>query len=316
MGWDAQSIWFPKAISFYNDENLTEISKYSRHPEYPFFGSLSWAFFWKFFHLDKEYIGRFFYLLLFVISIFNFADIFKISILKKFLVSLILILLIYDYWHFRGYQEIIIFSLLFIISKYLYFIIAEKKTEIKYLSIILISSNLVIWTKNEGIFFILFTYLLLTIFSVFNIKIKILNLILILFLITFRFFIYKTYNLEVGLQDNYDFVNLFSIFMKNLSLTNILLIFTNIIFTIIKFPIILICLLFSLIIIFSKLDHKKIMFVYIHLLINLSFIFAVYLSTSTDVEWMIITGLNRVLFESSSLYLLFPLFYLKNKLKI
>ena len=49
---------------------------------------------------------------------------------------------------------------------------------------------------------------------------------------------------------------------------------------------------------------------------NLSFIFAVYLSTSTDVEWMIITGLNRVLFESSSLYLLFPLFYLKNKLKI
>ena len=209
MGWDAQSIGFPKAISFYNDENLTEISKYSRHPEYPFFGSLSWAFFWKFFHLDKEYIGRFFYLLLFVISIFNFADIFKISILKKFLVSLILILLIYDYWHFRGYQEIIIFSLLLIISKYLYFIIAEKKTEIKYLSIILISSNLVIWTKNEGIFFILFTYLLLTIFSVFNIKIKILNLILILFLITFRFFIYKTYNLEVGLQDNYDFVNLF-----------------------------------------------------------------------------------------------------------
>ena len=127
LGWDAQSIWFPKALSFYNDENLTEISKYSRHPEYPFFGSLSWAFFWKFFHLDKEYIGRFFYLLLFVISIFNFVDIFKIPILKKFLVSLILILLIYDYWHFRGYQEIIIFSLILVISKYFYFIIYEKK---------------------------------------------------------------------------------------------------------------------------------------------------------------------------------------------
>lgn len=25
LGWDAQSIWFPKAISFYNDESLTEI---------------------------------------------------------------------------------------------------------------------------------------------------------------------------------------------------------------------------------------------------------------------------------------------------
>ncbi len=316
LGWDAQSIWFPKAISFYNNENLLEISKFSRHPEYPFFGSLSWAFFWKFFHLEKEYIGRFFYLLIFLISIFNFVDVFRISKIKKFLLSLILILLIYDYWHFRGYQEIIIFSLTLIISKYLYLIICENQTKIKFLTIILITSNLVIWTKNEGIFFILFIHFLLLLFSKYEKKIKILDIVLILTLISLRFLIYKIYNLEVGLQDNYNFYNIHKVFLENLSLSNIVLILENILLTIFKFPIILISLIFSLILLFDKSGIKNILFVYIYLLLHLSFIFTIYLSTSTDVSWMVITGLNRVFFEASSIYLLFPIFYLKKKFKI
>ena len=315
LGWDAQSIWFPKAISFYNDESLTEISKFSRHPEYPFFGSLSWAFFWKFFHLEKEYIGRFFYLLIFLISIFNFVDILRISKTKKFLLSLIIISLIYDYWHFRGYQEIIIFSLILIISKYLYFIFCENETKIKFLIIILISSNLVIWTKNEGIFFILFIHFLL-LFSKYEKKIKILNIILVLILISFRFLIFKIYNLEVGLQDNYNFSNIFMIFLENLTLSNIIFIMENIFLTIFKFPIILVSLIFSLILLFDKSVIKNFLFVYIYLLIHLGFIFIIYLSTSTDVNWMVVTGLNRVFFEASSIYLLFPIFYLKIKFKI
>ena len=65
LGWDAQTIWFPRAINFYNELNFTEVSQYARMPEYPFFGSLSWAFFWKLFYFDKEYYGRIFYLLIF-----------------------------------------------------------------------------------------------------------------------------------------------------------------------------------------------------------------------------------------------------------
>ena len=315
LGWDAQSIWFPKAISFYNDESLSEISKFSRHPEYPFFGSLSWAFFWKFFHLEKEYIGRFFYLLIFLISIFNFVDILKISRTKKFLLSLIFISLIYDYWHFRGYQEIIIFSLILIISKYLYFIFCENQTKIKFLIIILISSNLVIWTKNEGIFFILFIHFLL-LFSKYEKKIKVLNIILVLILISLRFLIYKIYNLEIGLQDNYNLSNIFIVFSENLTLLNIILIMENIFLTIFKFPIILISLIFSLILLFDKSVIKNVLFVYMYLLVHLGFIFIIYLSTSTDVNWMVVTGLNRVFFEASSIYLLFPTFYLKRKFKI
>ena len=62
---------FPRAINFYNELNFTEVSQYARMPEYPFFGSLSWAFFWKLFYFDKEYYGRIFYLLIFIMILFS-----------------------------------------------------------------------------------------------------------------------------------------------------------------------------------------------------------------------------------------------------
>ncbi|MDB9746606.1 hypothetical protein OAB07_00860 [Candidatus Pelagibacter sp.] len=316
LGWDAQTIWFPRAINFYNELNFTEVSQYARMPEYPFFGSLSWAFFWKLFYFDKEYYGRIFYLLIFLVSIFNFSDLLKTSMIKKIFFSLILILLTYDYWHFRGFQEILIFSFLLIISKYLYYIICENKIELKYLFIILIASNLIIWTKNEGVVFSFFIYLLLTIFSKFSFKIKFINFIFFISIVFIRFFIFETNNLTVGLQNTFDFKNIFSIFFENLTIFNLKTILINLILTIFKFPIIFVSLLISLMIIFSKIDFKKILFVYFYFLLNIGFIFVTYLSTTFDINFMVVTGLNRVFFESSALYLLFGLFYLKNKFKI
>ena len=316
LGWDAQTIWFPRAINFYNELNFTEVSQYAYMPEYPFFGSLGWAFFWKLFYFDKEYYGRIFYLLIFLVSIFNFSDLLKISMIKKNFFSLILILLTYDYWHFRGFQEILIFSFLLIISKYLYYIICENKIELKYLFIILMASNLIIWTKNEGVVFSFFIYLLLTIFSKFSLKIKFINFIFFISIIFIRFFIFEINNLAVGLQNTFDFKNIFSIFFENLTIFNLKIILINLVLTIFKFPIIFVNLLLSLLIIFSKVDFKKILFVYFYFLLNIGFIFATYLSTTFDINIMVVTGLNRVFFESSALYLLFGLFYLKNKFKI
>ena len=316
LGWDAQTIWFPRAINFYNELNFTEISLFARMPEYPFFGSLSWAFFWKIFFFDKEYYGRIFYLLIFLISILNFSDLLKTSIINKILFSFVLILITYDYWHFRGFQEILVFSFLLIISKYLYYIICENKTDLKYLSIILITTNLIIWTKNEGIIFSFFIYLLISLFSNYTLKIKIINFVFFFLIVFFRFFIFESNDLAVGLQDTFDFKNILSIFFNNLTLYNLKIIFTNLIFTIFKFPIIYLNLIISLIIVFSQIKYKKILFVYCYLLLNISFIFVTYLSTTLDINFMVVTGLNRVFFESSSLYLLFGLFFIKNKFKI
>ena len=41
---DAQKFWLPKALLFFNNESLFELSKIAK-PEYPYFGSLIWAFF-------------------------------------------------------------------------------------------------------------------------------------------------------------------------------------------------------------------------------------------------------------------------------
>lgn len=316
LGWDAQTIWFPRAINFYNELNFTEISQHARMPEYPFFGSLGWAFFWKLFYFDKEYYGRIFYLLIFLVSVFNISDLLKISMIKKIFFSLILILLTYDYWHFRGFQEILIFSFLLIISKYLYYIICENKIELKYLFIIFITSNLIIWTKNEGVVFSFFVYLLLIIFSKFSLKIKFINFILFTSIVFIRFFIFETNNLTVGLQNTFDFKNIYSIFFENLTITNLNIILINLILTIFKFPIIFVSLLISLIIFFSNIKFKKILFLYFYFLLNIVFIFGTYLSTTIDINFMVVTGLNRVFFESSALYLLFGLFYLKHKFKI
>ena len=285
-------------------------------PEYPFFGSLSWAFFWKIFFFDKEYYGRIFYLLIFLISILNFSDLLKTSIINKILFSFVLILITYDYWHFRGFQEILVFSFLLIISKYLYYIICENKTDLKYLSIILITTNLIIWTKNEGIIFSFFIYLLISLFSNYTLKIKIINFVFFFLIVFFRFFIFESNDLAVGLQDTFDFKNILSIFFNNLTLYNLKIIFTNLIFTIFKFPIIYLNLIISLIIVLSQIKYKKILFVYFYLLLNIGFIFVIYLSTTLDINFMVVTGLNRVFFESSSLYLLFGLFFIKNKFKI
>ena len=165
-------------------------------------------------------------------------------------------------------------------------------------------------------FFSFFIYLILSIFSKYNIKIKVINFTLFLTLILIRFLIYEYYELQVNLQDNYDFNNLIKIFFGNIQYANISLILKHIFLTVFKFPIILFSLIFSFLLLIEKIKFKKILFLYFYLILNLFFIFAIYLSTNKEVHWMVTTGLNRVFFEASSLYLLYPMFFLKNKFKI
>ena len=134
-------------------------------PEYPYFGSLIWAFFWKLSNLNNEYIGRIFYNILLCYSIYNLTDLLKISNLKKLSLFIIILFIVYDYWHIRGSQEILVFSFLLICSKYLFLFVHEKKINNGHLLILFLSLNLLIWTKNEGIFFGLFILITLLIYS-------------------------------------------------------------------------------------------------------------------------------------------------------
>ena len=314
---DAHKFWLPKVLLFFNNESLFELSKISK-PEYPYFGSLIWAFFWKLSNLNNEYIGRIFYNILLCYSIYNLTDLLKISNLKKLSLFIIILFIIYDYWHLRGSQEILVFSFLLICSKYLFLFVHEKKINNTHLLILFLSLNLLIWTKNEGIFFGLFILITLLIYSKRNLNFKILISLLFLLLILNRFYIFDIYGLKNTVADSADFdlLNLFGSIIKNFNLYNFYFISKNIFISTIKFPYIILS-LFFMIPLFVQVNFKeKNFFIFFYLILNISFIYFVYFSATPHFKTVVITSLNRFVFESCAPFLLFPIIYLKKVMKI
>jgi len=315
--WDAQKFWFLKTIHFFNNESLYELKNVSK-PEYPYFGSLAWAFFWKLSNLDYEYFGRIFFNIVLCFSIYSIVDLLKISNLKKLILFLIFLFVIYDYWHLRGSQEILVFSFLLICSKYLYLFVNEKKIDYGQLIIFFLSLNLLIWTKNEGIFFGLFVVITFLFYSKINLKFKIIIFTIFLLLAINRFTIFDIYGLSTNIADKDDFnlLNLFSSLINNLSLYNLYFITKNVLFSVVKFPFIIIS-LFFMFILFNKITIKeKNFFIFFYFILNIFFIYFIYFSATPHLELMVLTSLNRILFESSAPFLLFPVIYMKKIFKI
>ena len=312
--WDAQTMWLPKTIMFFENNTISDLKKFVR-PEYPYLGSLIWAFFWKLSTFEYEYLGRISYIICFCLSVFAFLELAKLKRINYYSIILLFILFIYDYWHFRGSQEILIFSFLILSAKYLYLIIIENNLKINNLIFFLLSLNLVIWTKNEGIFFSTFLFISFIGFSKYDIKQKIITIIVFMFLILFRFGIYKINDLNVGLSPDFQITEMFSILITNINLNNLALIFKHLIYSIIKFPFIFLSILIFLILILKKENLKKFNFVYVYMFLSISFIIVVYLSSTLNIKFMVETGLNRLVFESFAPILIFTLPYIKNLFK-
>ena len=231
---------------------------------------------------------------------------------------IIILFIIYDYWHIRGSQEILVFSFLLICSKYLFLFVHEKKINNGHLLILFLSLNLLIWTKNEGIFFGLFILITLLIYSKGNLNFKILISLMFLLLILNRFYIFDIYGLKISVADadDIDLLNLFGSIIKNFNLYNFYFISKNILISTIKFPYIILS-LFFMIPLFVQVNLKeKNFFIFFYLILNISFIYFVYFATTPYFEVVVITSLNRIVFESCAPYLLFPIIYLKKVMKI
>ena len=315
--WDAQKFWLPKTIHFFNNESLFELKNVSK-PEYPYFGSLIWAFFWKLSNFNNEYIGRIFCNIVLCYSIYSITDLLKISNIKKLILFLVILFAIYDYWHIRGSQEILIFSFLLICSKYLFLFVQEKKINKGQMLIFFLSLNLLIWTKNEGMFFSLFIVITFLIYSKVNLKFKIIVLTTFCLLIINRFVVFDIYGLNIAIadQNDFDLLNVSTSVINNLSLYNFYFITKNFLISLVKFPFIIIS-LFFMIILFTKINIKeKNFFVFFYLILNISFVYLIYFSATPHLELMVLTSLNRIVFESSAPLLLFPIIYLKKVLKI
>jgi len=311
LGWDAKLFWYLKSLNFYENQNFENLKNIPAF-DYPHLGSYLWQLFWKYPFNVYEYHGRIFYVFLYTFSIFLFFENLKINILKKIILILITILITYSYnINFSGNQEILVFSLIIIATKYSFYLFYNEK-KINRLEIILVilgASNLLAWIKNEALFFalILIFSLLLTAKLKKNEKvIFILGSLLIIILKSIIFWKFQTVLSSFEFQHTFGEINLINIFNKIKVIIFYLTVY------IIQMPIYLILALVIFFIFFNyKIDNVK-LFIFYFALLNFLFIIIAFLFTMQDVEWQARVGMKRVLFETSGFYLI-SLLYLINK---
>ena len=312
IGWDAQNYWLVKKLVFTNGGDFFDLKNTPRD-DYPYLGSFVWHIYSKFSLLGHEYFGRLFYLFLFLLSIFSIASIIKTKAFEKIILILILVFLIYKVELFNGYQEILNFSLLILLTK-IFFEIYINKLPIKkfdskffYLFILI---NSIIWIKSESTFLVGIFLLSVVIMRQINFKIKILMCLTFVTLLIFKYYIFDIIGLSHEIQKgNYEYFKIsnffdFINFPRAILIIKYLFFYSldNIIFSITMFSLI----------IMIRYDKKNIFILPFSLMfiLGLSFFIAVFLLTSFPLEWVLWVSMNRIIFETSGLYvILVPLFY-------
>ena len=311
LGWDAKFFWLLKTINFYQDNSLLNLEKLPA-TDYPHLGTYIWSFFWRFPFDLYEYLGRIFYVFLYILSIFYFCEIFKTNKIYKLILSSLIILVTFNIELFNGNQEIIIFSLILVATKLSYELVAVKiKNPINHIIFLLLSFNAALWVKNEGLFLLGFILFIILFFGNLNLKQKKIILFGSIFLITIRFVILYFLNNEL---ESFQFDKTFSYsFFENFFYNLKTISFYTIVYSLYLPFIILSFLTLLLNIYLFKIDKVQ-LFIICYLILNVLFIFAAFMLTMEDVEWQVRVGLKRVMFESSGFYFL-TIVYLFNKIK-
>ena len=311
LGWDAKFFWLLKTINFYQDNSLLNLEKLPA-TDYPHLGTYIWSFFWRFPFDLYEYLGRIFYVFLYILSIFYFCEIFKSNKIYKLILSSLIILVTFNIELFNGNQEIIIFSLILVATKLSYELVAVKiKNPINHIIFLLLSFNAALWVKNEGLFLLGFILFIILFFGNLNLKQKKIILFGSIFLITIRFVILYFLNNEL---ESFQFDKTFSYsFFENFFYNLKTISFYTIVYSLYLPFIILSFLTLLLNIYLFKIDKVQ-LFIICYLILNVLFIFAAFMLTMEDVEWQVRVGLKRVMFESSGFYFL-TIVYLFNKIK-
>lgn len=320
LGWDALNIWIFKVNNFYNGNNYFFLfSEDFTHKNYPHLGSYAWAFFWKNSLIQKEYLGRLFYDYIYLLSIFILIDSFKkiSNFYKLIIVFIIITSAIYYQNEFNGYQEYLLFSLLIFCGKLFLIINSEKKlkyTNFLFFGLILLTI-IIPWIKNEGIFYSLFIGLifLLTNQSSFKKKTFIvaiaINIIIQIFIIKYFFSVSNIFQFSLDIDNllkNFHYKELF----LRLSSTTLYLLYASTKYLLVLFNIMII-----IYIIKKKIFLKNFKYFFIFFLLNLLFIYSIYLYTPHDLIWHLQTSIRRLVFQTSGFYFLLFVELFNEKLK-
>ena len=309
-----REIGFFKTLNFYQGQKIENLSQFA-NTDYPHLGSLLWSFFWKFPHDSFEYLGRIFYVFIYVLSIVSFSNCLRAELFEKLIFAILLISLTYNYELFSGLQDILIFSFILFFARisYLIFDKNSKSLNLPLIFILLGIINLLCWFKNEGIFyslFLLFSLLLNYKFSK-NEKLSLVFGMVSIFL--FRIFLFNYYGVDLN-PDYFEMNKTISldfslILFKLKTITFYLIIYlTQNPSYIITFPL--------LAYVIYKYSYKGLtMFILHFLILNFIFIYLTYMFKMTEVELLIKASMSRIIFQTSGLYFLIIVIYINGSSK-
>ena len=318
LEWDGFH-WITKALVFFNNEPIQNL-KYSGMPMYPHLGGYIWAFFWKNSLLQHEYFGRLFYAYFYIISIFTIFNIAKFKSEKLiYLLIFSLVLITYDSFLLGGYQEYLIFSTLLISSRFIMIIKFHKNIEYKKIFLTLFILSTLMWFKDEGMFYFLIFGSLMIYFQKSSFKKKILPIITILFLIYIQYYLQNSFigvggfAIEPFSQGFFDQIQDYKLItMKTLDITK------HMVIAFIKYPLwIIIIFSFFWTKTFDNIKNYHIKYFLYALILNVLFIYSVYLHDTNPDPIVLAVTLDRVMFQTSGFYFVVCVLILnKNRIRI
>ncbi len=311
--WDTKKYYLHKATGFYENFFIDDFSKKS---EYPHFASYIWAFFWKNNFLNYEYTGRLVFGYIYILSIFYFVNSFNIEKFIKIFFSILLILLTYKTNLFDGRPDILIFSFYLFLAKYLFEIFHKNNFNLKNILLTILTLNLILWTKTEGLVYSILICLTLVLFVKKNQSSKILFCFLIFLTIAIKYITYHYYGISLNPHEDTFGESILSKIDINFIILRSWQIISWYVVYFLTNPIIIISLL-SLIIIWKR--YKKLFsnfnYLYFFFVAKFSVLFLTYFVTSYPMPFQVKYSLDRIILHSSGLFLIIVYFCIVTLLK-
>ena len=320
LGWDAKYFYYIKSLFFFEEKTIFDLNQFDHSNWHPHFGSYLWGFFWSLSFIENEYFGRIFYLFLFCFSFFIISKISKKDEINN-IIFLMLVFIFYEYEFFSGLQEILIFSILVIISKYFFLISSNiNKNNLFSVLLIILFSNILIWIKSEGIVYFFIIFSLLIIQNQLSIKKRLCISVLLILLYLSKVFIDDISELENGQNVFYNFdylleLNLQIIFNK---LVNIVVWFFYYLFNNFFFAIFVLLLLYQKFFAneFFKKYKKYYLILKFYLFSIIMFIIFAYVLRDMDIIYALRTTMDRMLMTASGFFIYPCLIFFKYYSKI
>ena len=257
--------------------------------------------------INHEYTGRLSFIFVYLLIFFSLIERLKINNLFKIIILIFLIIITFDRILINGYQEPLMFSLCVIFMLLVTDIHSSKNNLLKYL-FILICANLILWVKNEGMFFLLFLSFFILFKKQIEKKNKLFLISFFVFLILFKKYIFINLfgNIAFG-WEGYEFLSISALFSFEI-LERLPFLLFQVLMNFAKYPIYIVFILCFLIISIREKKLSSSLDFLLFFLINIAMSVSIFYCTN-DPNWMhhAKVGLDRMLYQTSGVYLIYIL---------